>query len=84
MDTIRKLRITQISWVSATLLDEIENSRKNEKISRNIWKKCALAEAKMICFTCKYWNLDANFDQNSNIRLEISIEIQLYALRTQF
>ena len=38
----------------------------------------------MIRFTCKYWNLDANFDQNSNIRLEISIEIQLYALRTQF
>ena len=32
MDTIRKWRITQISWVSATLLVETENSRKNEKI----------------------------------------------------
>ena len=31
MDTIRKWRITQISWVSATLLDETENPRKNEK-----------------------------------------------------
>ena len=38
MGIIRKWRTTQISWVSATLLDETENSKKNEKISRLIWK----------------------------------------------